>query len=515
MKFLKLFIIIMVLQLIQVSVGIILAQHKISFNLDPRMNRGYIFWDQIEGAKYLLNIYDVDYSLINPIVHEELGSKNFVKLDLNLINKENIIFQIIALDEIQGNVVGISPFEVSKLPPGGNNLDVFLPGKVCNGRHYAWELGVWAKYNPGGYLSNYRLQLLPTAFYYNQSTGNHVPFWEAIDFYHFVNGLPQAHPYRHDHTLVPFDNSADELVYRDRNNNVVTKGFLVDKKVNDFTYLSGTLTNASVILSEDIFGAPLVGEGNTWINIFNQHREDFAESFSYNNYGTDIPDKLACRAAFVSDLPGHDLDNWNEWLTNLYSDIEKLEETSISRSNGDTDSISWEGLSSYLQSFSTIKQGSDHDFIEIQVRSISTDSISGFFTVGENLNVREVSGKLLPGLYKIFLFSRSGLVIPFITEFQFPVRDTELNQLNEVSIFPNPLEGDQLSIEIKSVSSSISQIKIFNSSGIEVSHIEFELFQDHLNNYLIPIKELGLADRILVSVVFQDGSSITNQVFID
>ncbi|MDR0801891.1 hypothetical protein [Fluviicola sp.] len=495
------------------SFGLNAQSPGVSSILQPSRSGGYIYWEEASGANFKVNVYRLQngrYQLIS-----SYGTKDhyFRFNSAQLLSSD--LFYTIAVYDPTGTLV--SEGEPVQIGPGASlgaqcHMD-------CNGLREAYRLSRMVKGDGTHYL-----MASDGAVMQDVATGLYAPYYQAIDSISYYQ-LPVQHPYR-EAVAQGITNEPDPDVHYirahikikpttpggpffDAQNNVITKGWLVEKKMDKFMHFNGANTGAYE--SSDEWCEANIGTGTS---IFNGHL-NLASVAPINPYtsglswfltptGTDsqghpiyvVPDKLSC-STMQGGSSGGTISL--ESIHNFMVALDYCFDMATSDQGGDpTDCLIPDG---------PIGGGLGGTLSGLTFESVDKKHENYFLSVdnsGGNPTVTATDGKFVPGLYRINLFLTDGNIIPVYRVLGVP----EIRRVIDVSISPNAIAGSVLRFGITASQDTPVQILVQKLDGTTVYSESVNLpAKVEINREVsvsgdIPYKQLR------VSVILEDGTVI-------
>ena len=163
------------------------VKNPLNSKIKPHESRGYICWDTVPGAKYVVSIFEQDLVGSINLIGIKSTDKNYTRLDLSYISNPKIYYSISAFNKESGYLIGTG--DVFPAPPGGLGDEICLT--KCVGKTYAYQLSyITAPFNGPGEMA-----LNSTVDHYNSTTGEVTPFWQPVSqaVYNQMNLI--SHPY--------------------------------------------------------------------------------------------------------------------------------------------------------------------------------------------------------------------------------------------------------------------------------------------------------------------------------
>lgn len=379
--------------------------------------------------------------------------------------------------------------------------------KKCNGSTYAYQLS---------YLESEvgidKLRLTPTYNIVDNVNGIYTPFYQAVsdDVYNAM--VAEGHPYTllndqgiYDYQHIHIDLSTPGGPFHDKDNNVVNNGWLIEKKMDQFSYMNmGSTTSDPGI---GICGATMTSGGG-WLAFYNAYDDEtlyepLPSLASVEPFTNSVPTSLQCNMIISG--------GWGD------------ENDSIGVS-----SAAWGGFVDCLEvdfAIEEIGDGGDpvdldHCFDNITSPGVG---ISGFVFEPLDENFEDVvftngdggytiAGELVEGFYKIHVFNDHGGVFSTfleITEEDLIPEPAPTSTAVDLSIAPNPILENMLIYSISSELETSVRITITNLNGEITFDSEESLSRESdLRMEMSVDPETYRYGQIVITLTFPDGSTI-------
>ena len=469
-------------------------------------------------------------------------TKNYIQMDPLTFLIPNFGYMVSALDA-NGVVHTTTPVYPNEAPPGENYGIAELYQKKCNGRTYAYEIRQWAHLIPTGgvdpltglpaySLGNKRLSVNDTYQYYNPEIAAVNYYWQPIS----SNGWSlygSGHPYKAqgygtqqitlngelinvvDHPYkkvqIDYDLVNNHGPFIDASGAAVTNGFLVEKKMDQFSYMAATPTIATSS-AELAANAQIQG----WIDFYNSYHAPWSVPAT-NGFNVPTTSALACVNAYGPVIPGSDEgtgEQWHDWYTDLIASVADAE-ADLNGGGGmsGTGGSSWD---EFATKFNALKNtpSPDNEMINgVALSSVSFDGANAYFNTknsnGVSFDLVENNGRFNQGLYNLMLFTPAG--DPFLTYFELTneIQEAKLKDFVTVQINPNPVTNDLLKIDFMAMKDVQGQLYVHNLNGDLIVSKSISLLRNIALSDVINIASVASPMfQLRVSVVFNDGSII-------
>jgi hypothetical protein len=401
---------------------------------------------------------------------------------------------------------------VSEGEPAAINPDLLPPSSVCfmdcNGLRESYRLHRMINNNTGAHY----LMASDDAGIHDAATGLYAPYYQAIDNVSYGQLNPQ-HPYlepgRDRIPIVPDNTTPASVTYFDAQHNVVTNGWLVEKKMDKFMHFN--YSNTGAYESSDDWCEANIGTGTS---IFNGHLDPATVapvnpltsdlSWFLPQTGTDsqghpiyvVPDKLSC-STMQGGSSGGTISL--ESIHNFMVALDYCFDMATSDQGGDpTDCLIPDG---------PIGGGLGGTLSGLTFESVDKKHENYFLSVnnpGGNPTVTATDGKFVPGLYRINLFLTDGNIIPVYRVLGVP----ETRRVVDVSISPNAIAGSVLRFGITASQDTPVQILVQKLDGTTVYAESVNLSAKVEINREVSISGDIPYKQLRVSVILEDGTVI-------
>lgn len=295
--------------------------------------------------------------------------------------------------------------------------------------------------------------------------------------------------------------------YRDKFNNPVSDGFLIEKKLDEFTHLNGSMTVETAVPNTDICA---VNDINYWKNFFNQYVDlnpvnipSSVEPFAYT-----VPVGVECLETYdhTGVTSGDVLDNdWNAWVKELYESVDYTEEAIGSSSSSGHGKLFNELISQFNQLLNTSFSGDSVSFIVLESidkrnfsEAIIKKDVNGYYLLYS-------TGLFQKGLYNISFRSAKGNVFPTVFKISSDLVVTQLKEDVDVIAYPNPIVNDQLNLKIDSKQALLARLLLSDNEGNLIINEEIKL-KNGISNYTYDLSSIKNSNYLVLNVVYPDGS---------
>ncbi len=434
--------------------------------------------------------------------------KNYTRLDLSYLSTPNIYYSISAYNNGNGSLIGTCD-EIILAPPGGPSQPIC--SVKCNALTYAWELTYI------DHPTSFDRTLLGDAVdYYDVAQGIVIPFWQAISAYNY-NQFPANHPYRfstatasgleylYKHKEITADMVAINGAFHDKNGNAVTDGFLIEKKMDQYSYMDGSTTVADPGIN--ICSDPT----NYWMNFHNGYVDvsTYTQVNDYQWFTPTLPSTLQC-SGYIN-YTQYDQSNflgWDiaigDWMDCVYYDLE-----------GDTNDVFILAIDCF-DDFAIpggIPNGvpfTGFEFEQInQTRNSPGNNVSVKFYSDGSYNKLSQVGKIGTGLYNVYVYTSTGKILSSVYEIPDKTAIKRHKDYVKLEIAPNRIENNVLKFKISSEIDLPVTISAHTLNG-QIIHTE----NTTLSKVLDLQKEIEVGNgstpynQIRVTLTFEDGSTI-------
>jgi len=468
-------------------------------NAEPSTSNGYLCWEQVQNATYEVLIFERHIDSLSNVTYDTLvtlyPSQNYLRFDAQYLNSNSYYYKINALNSL-GEVEDESDFEPHCLYCPEDDEYIDACSWTCNGPDYAWK--VTLAQNEAE--SNGRL-MVSSGNTFDYDAGVSVPLYEPMTWTVYnAKGYPGYLDGRAVYTRN--DVLAAEGI-RDASNNLLSAAvhgniYFVEKKLEQFWELPPIYTDV-ISISEANCG---IGNRPWAIN-------------TYNNYpSSTLPIELTCTNAFGNypDDPNDDENdgtnpNWEWWETiNQYWGFEAP--TIGDLLNG------LPGLAANGQSWVRVNEV-DEDFSFIYISRIDDVSFTPVIidpaTIFNNGgNFVAPSNNFSSGLYRVTFGWENGSVLPLVFEHDSagytPITNADFVELG---IAPNPIQNNELKIEISTERQMNFTLQVLSLSGATLHTEQISMNADTTQQKNISVAGSNFPySQLVVKLIFADGSTM-------
>lgn len=470
--------------------------------INPSQSRGYIYWNSFEGAdQYLIRIYEVDEDKVYTTISETFTTKNYFSLGIDYLLDASKSYSISAYN--RGEFI-----EESDRTPFQNGAGpTEICSKKCNGSTYAYQLS---------YLESEvgidKLRLTPTYNIVDNVNGIYTPFYQAVsdDVYNAM--VAEGHPYTllndqgiYDYQHIHIDLSTPGGPFHDKDNNVVNNGWLIEKKMDQFSYMNLGSTTADPGIG--ICSASMTSGGG-WMDFYNAYDDEILYGplpslVSVEPFINYVPTSLECSLAGTGGsggwVPNTDwaVPNWSS--TSYFPCIIEIV-TFVNWTGGTIDLVPC--ISNEI-SPGTGYSGFLFEPLDPDLSNVIVTNDNGHYTV---------EGELVVGIYNIHIFSNSGDILSTVievTEEDLIPEPAPTSTAVDLSIAPNPILENMLIYSISSELETSVRITITNLNGEITFDSEESLSRESdLRMEMSVDPETYRYGQIVITLTFPDGSTI-------
>lgn len=439
-------------------------------------------------------------------------NNNYTRLDLSYLSTPNIYYSISAFNN--GNGTLISTGDVIILaPPGGLGEEVC--SSKCNGKSYAWKLSyVTAPNNGPG-----KMTLNSTVDYYDNLTGIVTPFWQAVGQWNYELMEDIQHPYTE---IADNYSGTGPIIYTykhkpitaslltlmgplfDKNNNPVYDGYLIEKKMDQFSYMETSGTKADPGIGYCSF------ETNAWMNFYNTYNDpstNLQPNADYLFFAPTLPTQLLCEpgGSLGGGSGGSGISEhyeWNQIISDWFDCVWENYE------NGPTNNYIWECTDLLLTVNGNSITGFEFEQIDKPALNPSGSLIVGINNDGST-NILSQVGQIGTGLYNVYVYTINGKMLSSVYEIPEKIATKRSRDYVKLEIAPNRIENDVLKFKISSEKDLPVTITVHKLNG-QLIHNE----TTSLSKVIDLQREIALSNgstpynQIRVTLTFADGSSI-------
>ncbi|TSJ48126.1 hypothetical protein [Fluviicola chungangensis] len=476
--------------------------------LTPWKSNGFIYWSKEDGVNYKVNVYQLvnsSYTLIS----STRSTNNYFQFTSPQLTSSDLFYTIgkysstdVLLEESDPQSIGDHPGPVPIC-----YLD-------CNGLRESYRINLMQTYNGSTYL-----MASDNAGAHNALIGQYAPYYQAIDIVNYEL-YDVLHPYRkatagfgsliYERDHIEIFPTTPGGPYYDAQNNIVTTGFLVEKKMDKYEHFN-TANTGNYEASTDWCEANI----GTGTSIFNANLDPASLPTSGNTVtgnqawfltqtGTDsqgnpiyqIPNQLYC-----STMQNGSGSSGGPGAPNIDDFMEAIE-LCFDFATGDVSGDPEDCL---------IPDGPIGGGLGGLIGGITFESLdkeSGYYLSIDNPNgtpsVKGEEGDFSAGLYRINLFLTDGRIIP-VYRVLGPIADA---RVVEISISPNVIVNSELKFGVQSNENTSVNILVQKLDGTTVYTEAVNLIANTEILRVIPITGDIPYNQLRVSVILDDGTVI-------
>lgn len=475
--------------------------------IEPYKSRGYINWNPVPNANYIVNIYSKDDNGVYSFIESNSTELTYARLNLNYLVQPNIFYTISVVNSVNGLIIQVGDY--SPVAPDYNPF-IETCSIDCIGKSYAWTLylgqqvdGNWSITDPG------KVFLRDAYDYIDQSNGFYAPYYQAISITSY-SALTISHPYKiitdngiygstpiylYDH--IQINSNTPGGPFYDRQGNLVTNGWLIEKKMDEYDYMRYDLTSL-INPSATFCDMNLSGSGG-WISTFNT----YLDSTSTQQQPTSspfvpinqIPTTLWCDVAIGSpNSPGDYLDPSEPY------DYNDLVYCWMQSGNPVPASV--------IEVLNCIELLDGFSGVEVIQIDKPIQPIRWDFNDTNQQSDKIKFSELGKGLYKILIFTTNGKVLPVIIEQKSePGVIMKNRDFVKLRISPNQIQNDVLKFKVCSEKNLHATIRIHNLNGVQLFSESIQVSETSDFTREIPINATDyLYNQIRVTIEFDDNS---------
>lgn len=481
--------------------------------INPSQSRGYICWNNFEGAdEYLIRIYEVDVDGGYSIISETFTTKNYLSIGHDYLSDATKSYSISAYS--RGEFID----EGDRTPFIDGEPAYELCERKCNGSTYAYKLTYLI--TPVGID---KMMLAPALNIVDNTNDIYTPFYQAVSASVYAAMEADGHPYTvingsgpagpiWDYEHVPIVTLGGQVVggpFYDKNNNVVTDGWLIEKKMDQFWHMNSGVTTADP--GAGICAATMTSGGG-WMAFYNAYDDEtlydplpsLASVEAFTNY---VPTSLQCDLSGSggggwSPNPGGVSEAWGNFINCVLEDMAVQyvldEEGNLVEAPINLDPC-FEGVTEPGTGVSgVVFEGLSEDFEDVVV----TNGDGGYTVVGE----------LVAGLYNIHVFNDAGGVLSTVvevTEEDLIAAPAPISRAVDLVIAPNPIRDNMLLCFVTSTLETPMSIDVTNFYGELIYSSEEALSLDTEFRLELSVDPDAYPyGQIIINLTFPDGSTI-------
>lgn len=490
------------------TIGFSQSTSSLNSVIEPSKSGGFACWNETPNATYIVRLMEKDKSGNFIQTGSFPTENNFARLSSVTSEGQGSYFSVAAYSNETGMLLEESDIQANIQDPSSAEIQCEVD---CNGKTYAWTLE--AMEVDGGPVNYVRLQNAWRVS--DQATQTYTPYYQAISQFVYDQMSP-THPYKLQGSAGPggitylYDHIAINPAtpgygtFKDAQNNAVLDGYLIEKKMDQYAFMTGTSTPENPTPSLLCLNAGINSSGG-WVDYYNTHIDQNTWG-SPSNYpeipNVIIPTQLGCNTT-----PSMG------WADAPWTD-DAIVGTVFDTGDGDP----WTHMDVLFEILygDPLIENPDpdpthpaHDYAEItgyQVEPVNKPgaSISGIFK--EYISNRDAIVGLTEGLYRVILFTDNGIVFPFYFEQNAAVQgkslesaQTPLSTTLIVELFPNPTSED-LRISISEKQSGMVTVVSAEGKELFMNNFEKESVLD-LNTAILPAGlyyvNVTIGDRVI------------------
>ncbi len=468
--------------------------------INPSQSRGYIYWNSFEGAdQYLIRIYEVDEDKVYTTISETFTTKNYFSLGIDYLLDASKSYSISAYN--RGEFI-----EESDRTPFQNGAGpTEICSKKCNGSTYAYQLS---------YLESEvgidKLRLTPTYNIVDNVNGIYTPYYQAISDAVYSVMEAEGHPYTllngqgiYDYQHIHIDPSTPGGPFHDKDDNVVTNGWLVEKKMDQFSYMANNSTSSDPGINICDPTVP-INWGGGMMAYYNAYQNPIAPANIPTNtlpFTVITPTSLTCDGigGYTGPSVGSGLtpvENWSNGFVNC------IFVAVIDASNEELPANFDPCFESLISPGSGVT-GLLFEPLDPDLSNVIVTNDNGHYTV---------EGELVVGLYNMHVFTDAGGVLSTVgevTEENLIAEPAPTSTAVDLSIAPNPILENMLIYSIASELETSVRITITNLNGEITFDSEESLSRESdLRMEMSVDPETYRYGQIVITLTFPDGSTI-------
>lgn len=497
---------------------------------EPQYASGFLGWLEVaEADSYQINIIQDDGTGTVSVLSTVSTSELYTHIDPSLFSIGDTGYEVLALDA-NGELIDDSG-EVWPAADDPLGTEIMCE-ETCVGNSYAWKLVCYGQITSqsmvnGNVVNNigHRYLKLQNAFqFYDNSTGDFTPYWQAVSDNGWLNMVQNQSPYVANNTgqqesdgsfhygayvKESLNNLTQGGPFYDENGFSLSDGMLIQKKLDEFTGFHGVTTSQS----SQFGNTECTFNTQGWINFFNLHNTadmtNWPANLTWFN-GTTTPTGLACTSSGSSggNTPGGTLGGGpSGWWKDLYKKVELSSDLVNTGGSGNT----WADFVRHHEDILLVGGGTEPSVVEISIKSLTTDGIEvGMEEVGDNdIRLTRSKGQLVPGLYQVTLYTDDGNAILGYYGIDFNMPQAEESQFATISASPNPIENGQINLTMDFVKDLSGQLIVHDING---NILHSEAVNESRGEHTRRINVQTQMVQLYVSLVLSDGSLAQVQV---
>ncbi len=498
---------------------------------EPQYASGYLGWLEAPGVDhYEVNILQDDGSGNVTTLATSTTTDPYTHIDPSLFTIGDTGYEVLGMDANGSIIYDSGEVWPAAEDPLGTEI---ICEETCVGNSYAWRLVNYGQITSqsmvnGNVVNNigHRYLKLQNAFqFYDNSTGDFTPYWQAVSDNGYSNMVLNGHPYTREYDWQPVvtDGLWSYSTYRqedlgsltqggpfyDENGFSLTDGRIIQKRLDEFHGFHGVTTSQSSQF--DVNNCTFSTQG--WINFFNLHNTanmtNWPANLTWFNGGT-TPNNLACVSSGSSG--GNTGGGVNgsgpiKWWKDLYAEIKTSSDLVNTGGSGNT----WNDFVKHHESIMLVGGGTEPSIVEISIKSITAEGIEvGMEKYGDNeLRLTRSKGELVPGLYQVTLFTDDGNAVLGHYGIDFNMPQADDNEFVTVSVSPNPIQNGQINVTMDFVKDLSGQLIVHDING---NILHSEAVNESRGEHTRRINVQNQMVQLFVSLVLADGSLAQVQI---
>jgi len=482
-------------------------------SIQPLKANGYISWIKQPTSEYKVNVYEIHSSSTPLLVFSTNCTNNYYQFSSNQLTNPNLYYTISEYDSNGKLIKESNPAAIGTNPP-----PTALCYMDCNGLKESYRLSLMERANGTTFL-----KASDDAGTGDPSIGQFSPYYQAISSVSYAQ-LDPLHPYRfatsttsgivyaRDHIQINANTPGGP--YYDAQNNMVTNGWLIEKKMDKFIHFDGTNTGnyqsttdwceVNIGLGSSTFNAHM--DPTTMPSVINPATSDqrwfVGPPIDSVIHGPDgdhdttiyhIPTQLTCSTTYGG---------WNG--TDIPSEYGAFMDLMID-CFGLPDSL----MFGCITGIGDIEDGSGFGgtFQGLTFESVNA-KVPFSATIGYTngvAGVTETKGTFSPGLYRVNLFLKNGIVVP---RYQVLGVKQASPLVVDINIKPNPIVNSVLDFEVTSDKNAQANLVVQKLDGTTISSETINLVAKTPLSRSISITGSVPYKQVLISVILPDGTII-------
>ncbi|MBL4862258.1 MAG: hypothetical protein JKY09_04470 [Crocinitomicaceae bacterium] len=391
--------------------------------IKPSESSGYICWNKVPNANYVVHYYVKDQSGTMVCIGTKTTDANYARLSKEVYAGQDSYYSISAYNTGNGSLIQTG--DVQAYIVDGEHPDI-LCERDCNGSTYAYNLKIYEKSDGGTYM-----RLGPAIRDYDEVNDIVVPYYQAISA-SVYNQLLVSHPYRQStgyfmgsngyepnyiYKHIQIDSDTPGGPFRDKQNNVVTDGWLVEKQMDQYAYMTGSSTTGHPN-SDQCLDDVGINTGGSWTWFYNAYVDQSTWNqapTSVEPFALEVPTQLVCdRTPPMGSGSGNDGGTLDPIFSNLFDDCWDM--FAVDAMQDMFDCIQGDPPPCYPGDISPCPEDTPEPYItgfDIEPIDHSGTTVTGYFW--DELSNGQVES-LKDGLYRVRLYTNTSIVIPLVVE---------------------------------------------------------------------------------------------------